>query len=135
MKKLGLCMLALLCLAAVGCAPNDVSFGTSAQVVHQQDPQNPQWVFGSGEEHYEIGINAYGMPVFKDPAAAFDHFVEEYDDALQEIKAQFKLKPVSMQYWQPYKNLGWQIQTEDAELFKRCGEVSDFFDYFENSLP
>jgi len=87
-----------------------------------------------GNEAYDIGVAENGMPIFKNTDKAFKQAKADFDDGFKLIKDQFNLKKVSKLYWKPYKTYGWQAETKDEELRKQCGEITVFFDIYENSF-
>lgn len=89
--------------------------------------------FGSSES-YQIGRNSVGMPVFKDPEAAFQQVLKDYRAGFEEIQWEYGLFGVSRHNWRSYEIYGWQLTTQDENLLSQGGAISGFFDIYENSF-
>ena len=90
--------------------------------------------FDDSNEAYAMGVNAEGMPVFKDLNRAFKQMKKDYAPVIEKLKKDYKLKPLTHFNWRIYKVYGWQIQTEDPELLHQCYRFICFFDIYENSF-
>ncbi|WP_291958178.1 M56 family metallopeptidase [Mahella sp.] len=88
----------------------------------------------SGIEAYAIGANRDGMPVFKNPDAAFAQAKKDYADGFAEIAKEFDLDPVSKNNYDLYKIYGWQLTTKEQAIRKQGVTISQFFDIYENSF-
>ena len=88
----------------------------------------------SGNDAYDIGINKDGMPIFKDNDKAFNQALIDYADGFSAIQKEFDLKPIGEKNWEEYKIYGWQLSTDDKDILKQGGEITRFFDIYENSF-
>ena len=89
--------------------------------------------FGDNEA-YALGENSKGMPIFKDTDKALAQAIIDYADGFKAIEEQYNLKPVSKKNWKDYKTYGWQLNTEDENIKKQGGRITQFFDFYENSF-
>lgn len=80
---------------------------------------------------FEIGADATGKAVFKDPQAAFEAFKSQYHDEIEAIQNQFQLEDLTLDNLEAYKNYGWQLK--DDALREGGQFVTEFLDIFENS--
>ncbi|GAA0084608.1 hypothetical protein UT300007_10470 [Clostridium sp. CTA-7] len=105
-----------------------------AKVVAEYNDKIGGEVMLSNPEAYGIGADKNGRPIFKDTDKALKQAKIDFADGLKLIKDQFNLMSVSKYYYEPYKTYGWQVNTDDPKLRKKCGEISLFFDIYENSF-
>ena len=106
-----------------------------AKVVGEYDISSLGGSFVASENPaYEIGRNAYGMPVFVDTDPAFDAILENCADGFAYLSNEFDLPPVTKQNYETYKTYGWQTGASDEAVRKQCVEISQFFDIYENSF-
>ena len=91
--------------------------------------------FLMGKPAYAMGINSKGMPVFEYPDDAFAEAAMDFQTGIAAIQGQFDLEPFTPSNWEPYKNYGAQITTEDETLREECMRVSIFLDFYDNSFP
>ena len=89
--------------------------------------------FGDNEA-YALGENSKGMPIFKDTDKALAQAIIDYADGFKAIEEQYNLKPVSKKNRKDYKTYGWQLNTEDENIKKQGGRITQFFDFYENSF-
>lgn len=82
---------------------------------------------------YEMSINKNGMKVFNNPEVAYEQFKKDYVDAINEVKKEFKLLPLSHINYNKYETYGSQVTTDDKDLHDDCYKISSFFDIYENS--
>ena len=82
------------------------------------------------DEAWKIGANKYGQPVFADPKKAFRLAQERFADAIKLIPP----GKLTERNYQVFKQLGWQIQTDDEALSKLGFQLSQFLDIYENSF-
>ncbi|HKL87158.1 MAG TPA: hypothetical protein VJ861_12575 [Treponemataceae bacterium] len=87
-----------------------------------------------GNPAYDIGVNAYGAPIFKNLDAALTAIQKDYPEGFAAIMEEFKLGPVSKSNYSWYKTYGWQLTTTDKNIQKQGSEISKFFDIFESSF-
>lgn len=134
MKKILLVIILVICMSMltscllISTQPD----ATLSRVVKEMDNS---FSFGNGEEAYKLGYNCEDMPVFIDPNKAFLQMKNDYAEELNAIKEQFDLDPIGGNNWYIYGNLGWQITTQPDGVSASKGiEVSQFFDYYENSF-
>ena len=85
-------------------------------------------------EAYALGENSEGIPLFKDTDKALSQAIIDYEDGFKAIEEQYDLKPVSKKNWKDYKTYGWQLNTEDENIKKQGGRITQFFDFYENSF-
>ncbi|WP_195267895.1 hypothetical protein [Eubacterium sp. 1001713B170207_170306_E7] len=90
--------------------------------------------FDDSSEAYAMGVNAEGMPVFKDPDQAFIQIKKDYTPGIKELQKEFKLKPFNRFYWRPYETYGWQMSTSDPELRYQGNRVCRFISIYKNSF-
>ena len=90
--------------------------------------------FLSQDENFEIGADAEGRAVFKDPEAAFGALQEKYAAGIELIKTEFGLDEFSIKTYQAYKDYGWQVTTGTKEEQEQAKFVSSFLDIYENSF-
>ena len=86
------------------------------------------------DPRFDIGANEEGYAVFKDPGAAFTVLCEKYSDAIEAIRSEFNLDPITPENYRPYGVYGWQTTKCDEKMYERTSFVSGFFDIFENSF-
>lgn len=86
------------------------------------------------DERFEIGANANGYAVFKDPEAAFQALTEKYADGIRLIQRNFDLKPLNYKNYDTYKTYGQQVYSGTEEARSQAAFVSAFLDIFENSF-
>ncbi|NLT15280.1 MAG: hypothetical protein GXY05_13170, partial [Clostridiales bacterium] len=128
--------------ALVSCAVVAVCFLTNprtsedpAKVVGEYDVSSLSGAFvTSGNPAYQIGTNAYGMPVFEDTDAAFDAILEDCADGFAYLERELDLPAVTKSSYEAYKTYGWQTDASDEAVRKQCVEISQFFDIYENSF-
>lgn len=107
----------------------------NSEVVHEYDTSKLGGDFvKSNNEAYDIGANKDGMPIFKDVDKAFNQALIDYADGITAIQREFDLKPISSKNWEEYKTYGWQLSTDDKDILKQGGEITRFFDIYENSF-
>lgn len=85
-------------------------------------------------EAYALGENSECIPIFKDTDKALSQAIIDYEDGFKAIEEQYDLKPVSKKNWKDYKTYGWQLNTEDENIKKQGGRITQFFDFYENSF-
>ena len=89
------------------------------------------------DEEWEIGANKYGEPVFTNPKKAFQLASERFTDAIDliydEFEAEYHIGRFSEKNFQMYKQLGWQIPTDNEAVRKQGVQLSQFLDIYENS--
>lgn len=83
---------------------------------------------------YEMALNEYSKPVFKNPDKALKKAKSDYSDAIKVIKEQFTLLPLTKHTYESYKNYGWQIETDDLMIKEQGRKLSSFLDIYENSF-
>lgn len=85
------------------------------------------------DERFEIGADAEGTAVFKEPEAALAALEEKYGQGLSLIQREFGLMPVKWDY-ESYKTYGWQVSTGTQEEREQALFVTQFMDIYENSF-
>lgn len=128
--------------ALVSCAVVAVCFLTNprtdqdpAKVVGEYDVSLLGGAFvTSGNPVYQIGRNAYGMPVFINSDAAFDAILDDCADGFAYFSNEFDLPAVTKREYEAYKTYGWQTDASHETVRKQCVEISQFFDIYENSF-
>lgn len=85
------------------------------------------------DERLEIGADAGGMAVFKDPAAALRCLEEKYSKGIELIRREFGLLPPKFDF-AGYKTYGWQVTGGTEEERQQALFVSQFMDIYENSF-
>ena len=85
------------------------------------------------DSRFEIGANAEGYAVFKDPDAAFDAVKEKYADGIKLIQRENKLAPFSKKNYKLYGTYGWQVTSGSKEEKEQAFFISQFIDIYENS--
>lgn len=135
-KTLLACLVLIQVLIMCGCMPSPSMEKTESlsTVVREMDPENPEHSFGADEKAYQMGYNQDGMPVFIDTDKAFEQFVKDCAKGITILQEEYNLKPITKEYWYPYKNLGCQYLTEGNQIHPETDKVSIFFDYYENSF-
>ncbi len=83
---------------------------------------------------FDMGADANGVPVFKNPYRAFDTMVELYADGLAMIQRVNNLPPISRDQFSAYKTYGWQTMEGTQKENEQAMFVSIFLDYYENSF-
>lgn len=100
-----------------------------------EETDNPDWKFGDGEECYDIGINNIGIPIFKDPDAAFDQFVIDHAEGIKLIRDKYRLSQISKKHWFRYYLYAWQLGTDDQDKIQKALKVDSFLSFYKNSFP
>lgn len=132
----------IIVVALVSCVVVAVCFLTNpqtnedpAKVVGEYDASSLGGAFlTSGNTAYQIGMNAYGMPVFINSDAAFDAILEDCGDGFAYLSSEFDLSAVTTQNYEDFKTYGWQTGASDEAVRRQCVEISQFFDIYENSF-
>ena len=92
--------------------------------------------FHEKDSNFDVGANFYGYAVFKNPNRAFDDLRKKYAMGLYLIQKEFKLKAISKQNYDLYKEYGDQVSpdigTKDAR--EQAAFVAVFLDIYENSF-
>ena len=85
-------------------------------------------------EFYSMTINESGVKVFKNSSLAFSQFKKDYKEAIDTIRDQFNLLPLTSFTYQQYETYGWQVvlDGDNEDLRNKCIKVSQFFDIYEN---
>ncbi|MEA4896447.1 MAG: hypothetical protein VB064_14475, partial [Oscillospiraceae bacterium] len=106
-----------------------------AKVVGEYDVSSLGGAFvNSRNPAYQIGMNAYGIPVFINSDAAFDEILDDCTDGFAYLSNEFDLPAVTKQNYEAYMNYGWQTDASDEAVRRQCVEISLFFDIYENSF-
>lgn len=125
---------ALCVLPAAALAANPLTHGAAYTVVGEYTGSVGAQFRGTGKECYEMGLNAYGRPVFRDPEAAYREFLTDYAAGIA-LTAKTQLLPPLTQYtYGMYKTWGWQVETDSDWERAQCSAVTAFFDIYENSF-
>lgn len=82
---------------------------------------------------FEIGADADGYAVFKDPDGAFDALCEQYADALARIRKRYCLPPLTRSDFEAYRAYAPRTAGTAAEQ-ERTGFVARFLDVYANSF-
>lgn len=134
MRTLAMVVLALLCIMLLSsCNPN-IPDSVRSRVISEMDEENPEFSFGNGEDVYKMGYNPYDMPIFIDMDKAFDQMCIDYADAIEVLKNEFDLNPISKDYWYAYGSYGDQLMIDDKEMQWKAYDVSLFFDIYDNGF-
>lgn len=93
--------------------------------------------FLGNKECYRVATNKYDQPIFENPAAAFSQASADYEVAINLIyetfQSEYHLEPFSKKTYHMYKVLGWQITTDDENIYKQGSDLTKFLDIYENS--
>lgn len=106
------------------------SGGSSGKVVREYDGN----ISFKNNDAYDIGENKNGKPIFKNTDKAFEQALIDYADGFKAIQEQFDLREVSKKNWEMYKTYGWQLVTDDENTQEQGREITQFFDFYENSF-
>lgn len=104
-----------------------------SKVVDDYDNSQLSANFGD-KEAYEIGANAKGMPIFKDPEMALQQAQNDYKKGFDATRVEFNLMPISNKNYKDYMTYAWQLETKDETVIKQGILVSKFLDIYENSF-
>jgi len=104
-----------------------------SKVVDDYDTSKLSTDFG-GNEAYEIGANAKGMPIFRDVNEAFKQAQIDFKQGFEAISKEYELDPVNQTNYQDYKTYGWQLETKDETVKQQGIMITKFFDIYENSF-
>lgn len=90
--------------------------------------------FSEIDPAFEIGANAKGYAVFKNPQEAFKVLLKKYADGINLIRHEYKLPIISKKNYNAYEIYGWQVTTGTDAQKKQAMFVTQFFDTYENSF-
>lgn len=83
---------------------------------------------------FDIGATEEGVPVFKDPAKAFNTIKRLYKDEIEKTKEVYNLPRFGESTMLTYKALAWQtVPAEDAN-YSRFVDLLSLLDIYENSF-
>lgn len=83
---------------------------------------------------YELGINSYGMVIFKDADAAFEAAIDDYFYGIVALKDAYELDIISKSDYKDYKKYGAQFESDDVKACEQALAISKFLDLYENSF-
>lgn len=123
--------LAVIAVIAMLVIINSIYFTPCAS--HAGDVSQWQSLFPA-HSAYRLELNDAGMPVFANPYKAMEQAKADYSDAIEFMKSEYYLLPLSRYYYKAYGTYGWQLVTDDEILKAQGKSLSDFVDIYENSF-
>lgn len=124
-------VLAVIAAAAMLIIINSICFTPCAS--HAGDVSKWQGFFPV-HSAYRLELNDADMPVFADPNKALNQAKVDYSDAIEFMKGEYHLLPLSKYYYKAYGTYGWQLETNDEILQGQGNSLSNFVDIYENSF-
>ncbi|MEV5026599.1 hypothetical protein [Paenibacillus sp. LPE1-1-1.1] len=104
-----------------------------SKVVDDYDTSQLSADFG-GNDAYEIGANAKGMPIFKDHKKALQQAQIDYKQGFDATAVEYDLMPIGNENYRDYKKFARQLETKDEMVKQQGVMVSKFLDIYENSF-
>ena len=83
---------------------------------------------------FEMALNEDDFPVFKYPEKALKQAKSNYSDALDFIRQEYNLLPLSKYNYKKYGIYGWQLITNDEMISDQGRKLTQFIDIYENSF-
>jgi len=83
---------------------------------------------------YEMGLNKKGIPVFKQPMAAYKQFLIDYSEEIQGLKEEFQLKDISLRSYRAYMSYGWQMPIDGIKNSRKYHDITLFLTIFSESF-
>lgn len=87
------------------------------------------------KEAYDLALNVYNMPVFKNPDKALEQLQKDYKEAIDEIQKEFNITFTLSKYnYEIYGTYGCQLTSDNAWLRHQGKYVFKVLDIYENSF-